>query len=82
MKAAMALVAMLFAWGYANPAIAGTQCATVTTKVHDVKTGQVLTRTQTVCWDTADGGTPIGSGTGRFPLPDGIVKGPTKSARP
>lgn len=76
MKAAMALVAMLFAYGYASHAIAGTQCATVSTKVHDEKTGQVLTRTQTVCWDTSDGGTPVGPGTGGgFPLPGGLGEG-------
>lgn len=76
MKAALALVVTLFACAYVNHAWAGTQCVTVSTKVHDEKTGQVLTRTQQVCWDTADGGTPIGPGTGGgYPLPGGPGEG-------
>lgn len=76
MKAAIALAVTLLAGAYSSTAIAGTQCATVRTVVHDVTTGAELTRTQTVCWESTDGsGPPPAGGGGGLPLPGGGGEG-------
>lgn len=76
MKAAIALVVTLIAGAYASSALAGTQCATVRTVVHDVQTGAEMTRTQTVCWESSEGGGPIPPGSGGgLPFPGGVGEG-------
>jgi len=73
MKTPMALALLLLVGTYAECAIAGQTCVTVSVQVKDPKTGDMQISQQLVCWDSSepggwDGGNPL--------FPDHPERGP------